>query len=61
MRKTGILCLIVLLAVLLLGVCATAQAETKKFSGASEALKWIKKNQPEELTVEGKFKPADLL
>ena len=61
MKKTGIMGLLVLLLVVLLGLGVAAQAETKKFSGASEALKWIKKNQPEELTVEGKFKPADLL
>ena len=53
--------LLVLLLVVLLSVCVTAQAETKKFSGASEAIKWIRKNQPEDLTVEGKFKPVDLL
>ena len=61
MRKSGFPVLLALLLVVLLGMCAGAQAETKKFSGASEAIKWIKKNQPEELTVEGKFKPADLL
>ena len=61
MRKFGIMALLALLLVVLLGLGVAAQAETKKFSGASEALKWIKKNQPEELTVEGKFKPADLL
>ena len=61
MRKFGIMGLLVLLLVVLLGLGVAAQAETKKFSGASEALKWIKKNQPEELTVEGKFKPVDLL
>jgi hypothetical protein len=61
MRKSGFPILLALLLVVLLGVCAGAQAETKKFSGASEAIKWIRKNNPEELTVEGKFKPADLL
>ena len=61
MRKSGFPVLLALLLVVLLGMCTGAQAETKKFSGASEAIKWIKKNQPEELTVEGKFKPADLL
>ena len=61
MRKIGFLSLLILLVVVLLSPGVTAQAETKKFSGTSEALKWIKKNQPEELTVEGRFKPADLL
>ena len=61
MKKTGFVALLVLLLAVLLCFCVTAQAETKKFSGASEAIKWIRKNQPEELTVEGKFKPADLL
>ena len=61
MRKSGFLVLLALLLVVLLGIYTGAQAETKKFSGASEAIKWIRKNQPEELTVEGKFKPADLL
>ena len=61
MKKTGFVALLVLLLAVLLCFCVTAQAETKKFSGASEAVKWIRKNQPEELTVEGKFKPSDLL
>ena len=61
MKKTGFVALLVLLLAVLLCFCVTAQAETKKFSGASEAIKWIRKNQPEELTVEGKFKPSDLL
>jgi hypothetical protein len=60
MKKIGITGLLVLLLAVLLSLGA-AQAETKKFSGASEAIKWIKKNQPQELTVEGKFKPVDLL
>lgn len=60
MKKFAITGLLILLAVLLC-LSVSAQAETKKFSGASEALKWLKKNQPEELTVEGRFKPVDLL
>ena len=61
MRKPGVVILLILLLSVLLSVCVAAQAETKKFSGASEAITWIRKNKPEELTVEGKFKPADLL
>ena len=61
MRKIKFTSLLVLLLVIMLSLVASAQAETKRFAGVSEALKWIKKNQPEELTVEGKFKPADLL
>ena len=60
MRKYLVTCLIILLAAVFC-VCAAAHAETKKFSGASEAIKWIKKNQPAELTVQGRFKPDDLL
>ena len=44
MKKSGFLVLLALLLVVLLGMCAGAQAETKKFSGASEAIKWIQKN-----------------
>lgn len=61
MRKYGVPVLIGLLLAVLLGLCVSAQAETQKFAGTSAALKWVKKNQPDELTVEGKFKPADLL
>ena len=61
MRKRGILLLVVLLAAVLVFACAAAQAETKKFAGAAEAIKWVQKNKPEELTVQGKFKPVDLL
>ena len=61
MKKTAFICLLILLLAASLCCVVAAQAETKKFAGASEALKWVKKNQPRELTVEGKFKPADLL
>ena len=52
-------------AVLLLILCiafAAAQAETVSFAGLSDALKYLKKNQPEALTIEaGKFKPSELI
>ena len=41
-------------AVLLLILCiafAAAQAETVSFAGLSDALKYLKKNQPEALTI----------
>ena len=59
MKKYGILLLLLLVTVVLTG--AAAQAETMKFPGASAAIKWINKNHPEDLTVEGKFKPDELL
>lgn len=59
MKKYGILLLLLLVTAVLTG--AAAQAETMKFPGASAAIKWINKNQPEDLTVEGKFKPDELL
>ena len=51
-----------LLLLLLCGICFAAQAETVSFRGLNDALKYLKKNQPSELTIEsGKFKPAELL
>ena len=52
----------VLLLMLTAALCAAAQAETLSFKGLSEALKYLKKNQPQELTIEaGKFKPSELI
>ena len=52
-------------AMLLLVLCVSAvsaQAENVSFAGLSDALKYLKKNQPEALTVEaGKFKPSELI
>ena len=52
-------------AMLLMILCvsfAAAQAETVSFAGLNEALKYLKKNQPENLTIEdGKFKPSELI
>ena len=54
--------LAVLLLLILCGLCFTAQAETVSFKGLNEALKYIRKNQPTELTIEsGKFKPSELI
>ena len=58
MRKRTLLWLLI---PLLLCLAAAGNAETKKFSGVSAAIQYIKKNQPAELTVEGRFKPTDLL
>ena len=44
--------LAVLLLLILCGLCFTAQAETVSFKGLNEALKYIRKNQPTELTIE---------
>ena len=42
--------------------CAAAQADTVSFRGLNDALKYVKKNQPKELTIEaGKFKPSELI
>lgn len=52
----------VLLLLILCGLCMTAQADTVSFAGLNDAMKYLKKNQPTELTIEaGKFKPAELL
>ena len=52
----------VLLILLLLVLAGSAAAENKTFSSVSEALRYIKNNQPAELTIENvKFKPTDLL
>ena len=54
--------LCVLLILLLLVLAGSAAAENKTFSSVSEALRYIKNNQPAELTIENvKFKPTDLL
>ena len=54
--------LAILLLVILCGACAAAHADTASFKDVNEALKYIKKNQPTELTIEGgKFKPSELL
>ena len=50
------------LLLLLLVLAGSAAAENKTFSSVSEALRYIKNNQPAELTIENvKFKPTDLL
>ena len=50
------------LLLILCGLCMTAQADTVSFAGLNDAMKYLKKNQPTELTIEaGKFKPAELL
>ena len=52
----------VLLLLILCGLCMTAQADTVSFAGLNDAMKYLKKNQPTELTIEaGKFKPAELI
>ena len=48
--------------VLLCVFCTAAQAENASFAGLNDALKYLKKNQPESLTIEsGKFKPSELI
>ena len=57
-RKVSAAALLLLLCVFI----AAAQAETVSFAGLSDALKYLKKNQPEALTIEaGKFKPSELI
>lgn len=52
----------VLLLLALCCLCAASQAETVSFRGLNDALKYLRKNQPEELTIEsGKFKPSELI
>ncbi len=52
----------VLLLLVLCGMFAAAQADSVSFKGLSDALKYVKNNQPSELTIEsGKFKPTELI
>ena len=52
----------VLLLLILCGLSMTAKADTVSFAGLNDAMKYLKKNQPTELTIEaGKFKPTELI
>ena len=43
-------------------LCAGALADSAAFAGYNEALKYVRKNQPQSLTIEkGKFRPSELL
>ena len=60
LRKS--LFVMLLAAFLCLVLCLSARADSAAFSGYSEALKYVRKNQPSSLTIEkGKFKPSELL
>ena len=60
--KTILKILTVSLLLALCVLCAAAQADTVSFGGLGDAMKYIKKNQPTDLTIEsGKFKPSELL
>ena len=46
----------------LCGLCVAARADSAAFKGLNDALKYVKKNQLSELTIEsGKFKPSELI
>lgn len=60
--KTVLKIFALVLFLTLCGICIAAQADTVSFTGLNDALKYLKKNQPTDLTIEsGKFKPAELL
>lgn len=62
MRKAPERMLAFALLVILCALCSFAGAEPMKFQSRGEALKYIEKNQPMELTLEKiKMKPSDLL
>ena len=61
MKRIRIL-LFILAAVLCLAAALSGEAETKTFRSVAEAVKYVRANQPAELTLENvKFKPAELL
>ena len=52
----------ILMLLILCALCAAAHAEGIKFKGLNDALKYVKTNQPSELTIEsGTFKPSELI
>ena len=54
--------LAVLMLLILCVLCAAAQADTLSPAGLNETLKYLKKNQPSDLTIEsGRFKPRELI
>ena len=60
--RTALKALAITLLLILCGLCITAQADTVSFAGLNDALRYIRKNQPAELTIEsGKFKPSELI
>ena len=60
--KAALKMLAVLLLLVLCGLCAAAQADTVSPAGLNEAMKYLKKNKPSELTIEsGRFKPSELI
>lgn len=62
MRMTRKMPAVLFLLLLACGLCLAAKADTLKKAGLTDTLKYIKKNQPAELTIEsGKFKPSELI
>ena len=62
MSKTFRRIAVLVLFLALIALAGAACAEPMKFASRSEAIKYIQKNQPTELTLEGvKMKPSDLL
>ena len=60
--KNSLKTAVILMLLILCALCAAAHAEGIKFKGLNDALKYVKTNQPSELTIEsGTFKPSDLI